>query len=67
MIVKSEIVHTSIYVPKHLHRQLRELAIVNDCKVHDLILRGIQAILLLDGVAFLKIKTKETVSKRKAA
>jgi hypothetical protein len=67
MIVKSEIVHTSIYLPKHLHRKLRELAIVNDCKVHDLILRGIQAILLLDGVASLKIKTKETVSKRKAA
>ena len=63
MLDRSDIVHTSIYVPKNLHRKLREAAITNDCKVHDLILRGIQAVLLLDGI----MAQKKTISKRVSA
>jgi len=43
------IVHTSLYVPKPAHRKLKEIALVSECKVHDLILRGIDAVLLEHG------------------
>jgi hypothetical protein len=43
--VRPDIVHSSIYVPKPAYRKLREIALVSECKVHDLILRGIDAVL----------------------
>ena len=46
---RPDIVHSSIYVPKAAYRKLREIALVSECKVHDLILRGIDAVLLEHG------------------
>jgi hypothetical protein len=43
------IVHSSIYVPKPAYRKLREIALVRECKVHDVILDGINAVLRQHG------------------
>lgn len=42
---RPDIVHTSIYLPKTMHRKLREVAFTTDRKVHDIILEGIEAAL----------------------
>jgi hypothetical protein len=42
---RADIVHTSIYLPKTVHRKLREVAFTTDRKVHDIILEGIDAAL----------------------
>jgi hypothetical protein len=42
---RADIVHTSIYLPKAMHRKLREVAFTTDRKVHDIILEGIEAAL----------------------
>jgi hypothetical protein len=47
--VRPDIVHSSIYVPKPAYRKLREIALVRECKVHDLILDGIDAVLREHG------------------
>jgi hypothetical protein len=38
---RPEIVHTSLYVPKAVYQALREIAFKEDCKVHDLVMEGI--------------------------
>jgi len=42
-------VHSSIYVPKAAYRKLREIALARECKVHDLILDGIDTVLREHG------------------
>ena len=42
---RPEIVHSSIYVPKPIYQKLREIAVREDCKVHDLIMEGIKTVL----------------------
>jgi hypothetical protein len=42
---RQEIVHTSIYVHRAVYQALREIAFKEDCKVHDLIMEGIDALL----------------------
>ena len=44
-----DVVHSSIYVPKPAYRKLREIALARECKVHDLILDGIDAVLREHG------------------
>src|SRR5215207_9949526 len=46
---RPDIVHSSIYVPKPAYRKLREIALVSECKVHDLILDGIDTVLREHG------------------
>ncbi len=38
---RPETVHTSIYLPREVHRRLREIAFTRDVKVHDVIMEGI--------------------------
>lgn len=40
-----DIVHTSIYVPKAAYRKLQEIALVQERKVHDIIMDGIDTVL----------------------
>lgn len=40
-----DVVHTSVYIPKAVHRKLREIAFTTDQKVHDIIMQGIDAAL----------------------
>lgn len=47
---RAEIVHSSVYLPKPLHQRLREIAFKRDCKIHDLIIEGIEAVILRHGV-----------------
>jgi hypothetical protein len=46
---RPEVVHTSLYLPREVHRRLREIAFTLDCKVHDIILEGIDAALQKHG------------------
>lgn len=38
---RPDVVHTSIYLPRQVHRKLREIAFTRDVKVHDVIMEGI--------------------------
>ncbi|EIZ81894.1 hypothetical protein WYO_5482 [Methylobacterium sp. GXF4] len=56
---RPEVVHTSVYLPREVHRRLREIAFTRDVKVHDVIMEGIDAALQKHGhpsAASLKIK-----------
>lgn len=46
---RPEVVHTSVYLPREVHRRLREIAFTRDCKVHDVIMEGIDAALQQHG------------------
>lgn len=54
---RPDIVHTSVYLPKAVYQQLREIAFHRDVKIHDVIMEGISAALVEHGkpdVAMLK-------------
>jgi hypothetical protein len=38
----ADIVHTSVYLPRGLHEGLREAAFRERCKIHDIVLEGIE-------------------------
>jgi hypothetical protein len=46
---RPEVVHTSVYLPREVHRRLREIAFTRDVKVHDVIMEGIDAALQKHG------------------
>lgn len=48
---RPDIVHTSIYLPKPVHRKLREIAFTTDRRVHDLLLEGVDHVLRSHGHA----------------
>lgn len=46
---RPEVVHTSVYLPREVHRRLREIAFTRDVKVHDVIMEGVDAALQKHG------------------
>ncbi len=46
---RPEIVHTSVYIPRPVYQKLREIAFALDCKIHDLVMEGIDAALHKHG------------------
>ena len=46
---RPEVVHTSVYLPRAVHRHLREIAFTRDVKVHDVIMEGIDEALRKHG------------------
>lgn len=42
-------VKTSLYLPPQAHRKLKEIAFAKDCKVHDLVIEGINQVLAENG------------------
>jgi hypothetical protein len=42
---RPDVVHTSVYLPREVHRRLREIAFTRDVKVHDVIMEGVDAAL----------------------
>lgn len=46
---RPEVVHTSVYLPREVHRRLREIAFTRDVKIHDVIMEGIDAALQKHG------------------
>ena len=46
---KPDVHHTSIYVPKAAYRRLKEIGLVEDKKVHDLIMEGIDKVIEARG------------------
>ena len=43
------VIHTSVYLPEALYEALREAAFRERCKIHDLLLEGIQMALRKRG------------------
>ena len=43
------IVHTSVYLPQGLYEGLREAAFRERCKIHDIVLEGIEMVLRKRG------------------
>lgn len=46
---RPDVVHTSVYLPRAVHRKLREIAFTRDVKVHDVIMEGIDEALRKHG------------------
>jgi hypothetical protein len=46
---RPEIVHTSVYIPRPVYQKLRQIAFETDCKIHDVIMEGIDAALRKAG------------------
>jgi hypothetical protein len=46
---RSEVVHTSLYLPGDVHEALRTAAFHERCKIHDIIMEGIGAALKKRG------------------
>lgn len=51
--------HTSIYIPRDAYERLREIAFIERCKVHDLIMEGLDGVIARRG-------HPETATRRKA-
>jgi hypothetical protein len=43
------VVHSSLYLPETVHEALREAAFHERCKIHDIIMQGIEAALKKRG------------------
>ncbi len=46
---RAKIVQSTLYLPRQVHRQLKEIAFAMDCKMHDLFIEGINHILSKKG------------------
>ena len=55
----SDVQHTSVYIPRAAHDRLREIAFVERCRVHDLIMEGLDLAIARRG-------HPETATRRKA-
>ncbi len=45
ILSENDRIHTSVYLMRGVRRRLREIAAAEDCKVHDLILEGLQEVI----------------------
>lgn len=55
----AEVQHTSVYIPRSAHDRLREIAFVERCKIHDLVMEGLDLVIARRG-------HPETATRRKA-
>ena len=46
---RSDVVHSSVYLPEAVYEALRETAFKERCKIHDLIMQGIELALRKRG------------------
>lgn len=46
---KSNTVKSSVYLPPKVHQKLREIAFTRNCKIHDLIMEGLDHVLTQYG------------------
>jgi hypothetical protein len=46
---RPDVVHSSVYLPEGVHEALREAAFKEHCKIHDIIMQGIDAALKKRG------------------
>lgn len=47
--VRPDVQHTSVYIPRAAHERLREIAFIEHCKVHDLIMQGVDRVIAERG------------------
>lgn len=48
-LTKKNVQHTSVYVPRAAYDRLREIAFTERCKIHDLIMQGIDLVIAERG------------------
>jgi hypothetical protein len=61
---RPDIVHTSVYLPRAAYEALREVAFKERCKIHDLVMEGVDLALRRRGYAAIeasKPKRRRTV------
>ena len=46
---KPETQHTSVYIPRAAYERLREIAFAERCKIHDLLMQGIDLVIAERG------------------
>ena len=46
---KGDVVKSTMYLPPKVHQKLREIAFAKDCKIHDLVMDGIDRVLKEHG------------------
>lgn len=46
---KAKSVKSSLYLPPQAHRKLKEIAFAKECKVHDLVVQGLDRVLKDNG------------------
>ncbi|MEO9630717.1 MULTISPECIES: hypothetical protein [Pseudomonadota] len=46
---RADVVKSTIYLPPQVHRKLKEIAFAKDCKLHDLIMKGVSRVLVEHG------------------
>lgn len=46
---RPDIVHTSVYLPQPVYQRLRAIAYERECKIHDLLMEGVDAALRKHG------------------
>lgn len=54
-----DVQHTSVYLPRAAHERLREIAFHQRCKIHDLIMEGVDHVIASRGHS-------ETATRQKA-
>ena len=47
--LRPDVQHTSVYLPRPAYDRLREIAFTERCKVHDLIMQGVDRVLAEHG------------------
>lgn len=58
---RPDVVHSSLYLPEHVYEALREAAFKGGCKIHDLVMQGIEMALKKRGypsIDNLKVRRK---------
>ena len=48
-VLRPDVVHSSLYLPEGVHEALREVAFHERCKIHDLVMQGIDLALRKRG------------------
>ena len=46
---RSDVQHTSVYIPRAAYERLREIAFAERCKIHDLLMQGIDLVIAERG------------------
>lgn len=46
---RSDVQHTSVYIPRAAYERLREIAFAERCKIHDLLMQGVDLVIAERG------------------
>jgi hypothetical protein len=61
---RPDVVHSSLYLPEAVHEALREAAFKERCKIHDIIMQGIDAALQKYGHPSIEALKRDSTAAR---